>query len=94
MSEDADVESDSAVSRNDLNETKDDINIDEPLRGHSSYEIVNDRPEHSDDIVSFRSKHSLGRVELKFTIHYMKPFHPQCHLTLFLLTTLFMKLPV
>jgi len=33
MSKDADVESGSPVSRHDLNETKDDINLDEPLSG-------------------------------------------------------------
>jgi len=91
MSKDADVENDSPVSRHNLNEIKDDINLDEPLSGHSSYEIINDRPEHSEDIVLFRSKHREGGVQIHTTLH--EAFPPQCPLTLFLLTDLSMRLP-
>jgi len=90
MSKDADVESDSPISRHDLNETKDDNNLDEPLRGHSSYEIINDKQEYSENIVSFRSKNREGGVEIHTTLH--ETFPPQYSLTLFLLAVLLMKL--
>jgi len=64
MSKDADVESDSLVFKHDLNETKDDINLDEPLSGHSSYEIINDKIEISKNIVTFRSKKREGGIEI------------------------------
>jgi len=92
MSKDADVESDSPVSRHDLNETKDDINLDEPLSGPSSYEIINDKQECSEDIVLFRSKHRDGGIEIHTTLHETLP--PRYPLTLFLLVVLIMKLPI
>jgi len=74
MSKDADVESDSPIPRHDLNDVKDDTNIDEPFSGHSSYEIINDKSEHHEEIVSFRSKNREGRFEIHTTLH--KTFPP------------------
>jgi len=64
MSKNADVESDSPISGHDLNDVKDDIYVDEPLSGYSFYEIINDKSEHNEEIVSFRSKNGEGRVEI------------------------------
>jgi len=79
MSKDADVESDSPVSKHDLNDVEDDNNIDEPFSGHSSYEIINDKivglP--NEDVVSFRSKKGEGRVEIHTTPH--ETFPPPVH---------------
>jgi len=77
MSKDADVEGDSPISRHDLNDFKDDINLDEPFSGHSSYEIINDKSEHNEDIVWFRSKNGEGRVKIHTTLH--KTFSPPVH---------------
>jgi len=77
MSKDADVESDSPISRHNSNDVKDDINIDEPFSGHSSYETINDKPEHHEEIVSFRSKSGEGRVKIHTTLHetFLPPVH-------------------
>jgi len=52
----------------DLNDVKDDININEPLSGHSSYEAINDRLEPNEETVSFRSKKGAGRIEIHTTL--------------------------
>jgi len=77
MSKEADVESDSPISRHDLSDVTDDINIDEPFCGPSFYEIINDKPEHNKEIVSFRSKNWEGRVEMHTTPHetFPSPVH-------------------
>jgi len=69
--------SDSPNSKHDLNDVKEDNNINEPFSGHSSYEINNDRSEHNEDVVSFRSKNGEGRVEIHTTLH--KTFPPPAH---------------
>jgi len=38
MSKDTDLECDSPISRHELNETKDEMNLDEPVGGHCLYE--------------------------------------------------------
>jgi len=43
MSKDADLESDSPVSRRDLDESKDDIKLADPTSGHCSFELQNYR---------------------------------------------------
>jgi len=77
MSKDAYVESDSPISRHDLSDVKDDINIDKPLSGHSSYEIINDRSEHNEDVVSFKYRNGKRKVEIHTTLH--KTFPPPVH---------------
>jgi len=70
MSKDADVEMDSPISKHDLNDVKDDNNIDEPFSGHSSYEINND----NQNIMKTLSYSDLKwvRVGVKYTLHYTK----------------------
>jgi len=52
MSKDGDLESDSPVSWCNLNETKDDINLDDPVSGQYSYELTNDKVEGLDNTQS------------------------------------------
>jgi len=92
MSKVADVEIDSPISRHDLNDVKDDNNIDDPLSGHSSYEIINDKSEHNQEVVSFKSNNGGSRVEIHITLH--ENFPPPVHSDTFFLIAPSMKLPV
>jgi len=74
MSKNADVESDSPMSRHDLNETKYDI-----ILANHSVVIVRTKSLISNQNVVQTLSHSdldTGRMELKFTPHYTKRSTP------------------
>jgi len=48
MAKEADLESDSPVSRYNLDEPKDDSNLDDPIYEQCSYELTNDKVESID----------------------------------------------
>jgi len=73
MSRDNDLESDSPKSRQEINETRDDTNLDEPLNEQQLYETKENNSRIVSDYLYFETLHREGGIEIHTTLHETFP---------------------
>jgi len=73
MSKDNYLECDSPNSKHELNETSDEINLNETVNEHCMYEFKNDEVVRNDDNVSFKPQNGEGGIVVHTTLHETFP---------------------